>query len=444
MVHSLYRHALILLFLGLASPPAWSSPLRETPIVKAVRQAAPSVVNIRGRKSVSNASGRVGNDARTREVDGMGTGIIVDSRGYILTNYHVVAGVARINVTLKDKVTHVGTLVTFDRPTDLALVKIETSTVLPVIRFGTSADLMPGETVIALGNAYGYEHSVTRGIISALHRNVRVSDTQSYEDLIQTDASINPGNSGGPLLNIDGELIGINVAVRMGAQGIGFAMPINKAVDITSGMLQTLHRHLAPVGINAERVQTDMDQHALQVTHVDPRGLGHSAGLRPLDHITSVNGKPVQTKLDVHFGMLQASDGDVISFDYRRQGKVESTSLPVQSSLKTPRGISAFAWSSIGLRVKPAVAEMVRKRNADYQGGLTILSVRDGSPAQKQGIRPGDVLLGLHKWETVSLNNLAYIFGNEEFHREQPVKFYILRDRETLFGMISITGQPAD
>jgi serine protease Do len=441
MFHLSYRCALIALFIGLASPPVWASPLRDTPIVKAVRQAAPSVVNIRGRKSVINTSGRIGNEARSKEVDGMGTGIIIDPRGYILTNYHVVAGVARINVTLWDKTTHVGTLVTFDRPTDLALVKIKVSTVLPVIRFGTSADLMPGETVIALGNAYGYEHSVTRGIISALHRNVRVSDTQSYEDLIQTDASINPGNSGGPLLNIDGELIGINVAVRMGAQGIGFAMPINKAVDITSNMLQTLHRHLGPVGIHAERIQTGSDHQALQVTHVDPSGLGHSAGLRPLDHITSINGKPAQTKLDVHFGILQASAGDVISFDYRRQGKIESISLPVQSSLKTPGSISTFAWSSLGLKVKPAVAEMVRKRNTDYQGGLTILSVRDGSPAQKQGIRPGDVLLGLHKWETVSLNNLAYIFGNEDFHSAQPVKFYILRDRETLFGTISINEQ---
>ena len=313
MFYSFHRCALIILLVGLVSPPLLASPLRDTPIVKAVRQAAPSVVNIRGRKSVNTASGRIGGDPRAKEVDGMGTGIIIDSRGYILTNYHVVSGVNRINVTLKDKSTHIGSMVTFDRPTDLALIRIETPTPLPVIRFGTSSDLMPGETVIALGNAYGYEHSVTRGIISALHRNVRVSDTQSYEDLIQTDASINPGNSGGPLLNIDGDLIGINVAVRMGAQGIGFAMPINKAIDITSGMLRQLHRHLAPVGINAERVREGSENQVLQVTHVDPKGLGHSAGLRPQDYITTVNGKPAQTKLDVEFSLVHASDGDVLS-----------------------------------------------------------------------------------------------------------------------------------
>ncbi len=444
MVHFLYRPALLLLFLGLASPPAWSSPLRDTPIVKAVRQAAPSVVNIRGRKSVNNASGRIGNDTRTREVDGMGTGIVIDSRGYILTNYHVVAGVARINVTLRDKTTHVARLFTYNQPTDLALIKIDTSHPLPVIRFGTSSDLMPGETVIALGNAYGYEHSVTRGIISALHRNVRVSDTQSYEDLIQTDASINPGNSGGPLLNIDGDLIGINVAVRMGAQGIGFAMPINRAIKITTGMLQPFHQHLAPLGIDAQRMRTPNDDHVLQLTHVDLKGLGHTAGLRQLDHLTTLNGKPLQTALDVEFGLIHAADGDILTLGYQRQGKSDSIALPVQSSLKTPAGIADYTWNSLGVRLKPVLGETVRKRNSDYQGGLAIVAVRPDSPAAKQGIQRGDILLGLHKWETVSLNNLAFIFGNDDFHAKQPVKFYILRDRETLFGTISLWGGDTD
>ena len=444
MFQSLYRCALILLFLGLASPPAGASPLRDTPIVKAVRQAAPSVVNIRGRKSVSTASGRIGNDTRTREVDGMGTGIIIDSRGYILSNYHVVAGVSRINVTLKDKATYVASLFTYDKPTDLALIKIDVSRPLPVIRFGTSSDLMPGETVIALGNAYGYEHSVTLGIISALHRNVRVSDTQSYKDLIQTDASINPGNSGGPLLNIDGDLIGINVAVRMGAQGIGFAMPINRAIDITTGMLQRFHQHLSPVGIDAQRVRTRTDEQVLQVTHVDPKGLGHTAGLRQQDYLTSVNGKPAQTKLDVEFSLIHAADGDTLTLGYRRHGKVDSITVPVQSSLKTSAGISEFTWNRLGVRLTPVASEIVHKRNSDYQGGLEILAIRPGSPALKQGIRRGDILLGLHKWETISLNNLAFIFGNDDFHSNQPVKFYILRDRETLFGTISLWGPNAD
>jgi serine protease Do len=440
MYYSLHRCALIAMIIGLVSPPAFASPLRDTPIVKAVRQAAPSVVNIRGRKAVSTAAGRGGGEFRGKEVDGMGTGIIVDSRGYILTNYHVVAGVSRINVTLKDKSIHLATLLTYDQPTDLAIVKIDCSRNLPVIRFGTSSDLMPGETVIALGNAYGYEHSVTKGIISALHRNVTVSETQSYEDLIQTDASINPGNSGGPLLNIDGDLIGINVAVRMGAQGIGFALPINKVVDVTSRMLHQLHPHLSPIGMETDMLSTD-DRHFLQVTHVAQKSIAQAAGLRIQDRITSVNGKPAQTKLDVEFGLINAEDGDQISFEFLRQGKSDSVSLPVQSSLKTPEGIADFAWQRLGLRIKPAPAELFRTRKDDYHGGLEVVAVRAKSPAHAQGIRSGDVLLGLHTWETLSLNNLAYIFGNEDFHARLPVKFYLLRDRETLFGTISLDSK---
>lgn len=195
------------------------SSLRMTPIVRAVRNARPSVVNIQGQKTVPDEA----HAGATRQVNGMGTGVVIDPRGYILTNHHVVDGVRQIRVTLDDGKVSIAQIIARDRQTDLAVIKINAGRSLPTITIGTSADLMPGEPVIAVGNAYGYEHTVTRGIISALNRDVQVSDTQAYDDLIQTDASINPGNSGGPLLNIEGKMVGVNVAVRAGAQGIGFA-----------------------------------------------------------------------------------------------------------------------------------------------------------------------------------------------------------------------------
>ncbi len=164
----------------------------------------------------------------------MGTGTVIDERGYILTNYHVVADVRRIEVTLDDGRRLHGRADRLRRRDRPGGHQDSRRKPLPVIRLGTSADLMDGESVIALGNAFGYEQTVTRGIISALGRDVQVSDTQSYDDLIQTDASINPGNSGGPLLNIDGEMIGVNVAVRAGAQGIGFAIPIDDALNVAA------------------------------------------------------------------------------------------------------------------------------------------------------------------------------------------------------------------
>ena len=183
---------------------------RHTPVVRAVQQARPSVVNIQGRKTVRSDTPDPHGVDPFRQVNGMGTGIIIDDRGYILTNYHVVENVDRIQVTLADRREFVAEFIAHDPATDLAIIKIEDSRPLTVIRFGISSDLMPGEPVIAVGNAFGYEHTVTCGIISALHREVQVSATQEYHDLIQTDASINPGNSGGPLIELEtGNVIGI-------------------------------------------------------------------------------------------------------------------------------------------------------------------------------------------------------------------------------------------
>ena len=188
--------------------PATASEPRRTAIVRAIESTRDSVVNIHGQKLVAANDDTSGEQ---RRVNGMGTGVVIDPRGYVVTNYHVVEGVRRIEVTLASGKTVSATLVSHDPRTDLAVIKVAADGPLPVIAIGTSSDLMIGETVLALGNAFGYEHTVTRGIISALHRDVEVSRTQRYDDLIQTDASINPGNSGGPLLNINGEVIGLSL-----------------------------------------------------------------------------------------------------------------------------------------------------------------------------------------------------------------------------------------
>ena len=172
-------------------------------------------------------------------VSGMGSGVLIDGRGYILTNHHVVDKVQGIVVQLFDGTTYPARVLQFDPVMDLAILKVDPDHTLAAIKIGTSSDLMVGETVITIGNAFGYENTVSVGIVSALHRDVTLSDDQVYRNLIQTDACINPGNSGGPLINIDGELIGINVAVRAGAQGIGFALPIDEVKRVAADMLST-------------------------------------------------------------------------------------------------------------------------------------------------------------------------------------------------------------
>ena len=200
--------------------------------------ARPFVVSINGRKTLPTEYDATGTADAGHQVNGMGTGH-PDRRARL--HHHQLPRRRRREADSS----HLGRRIPRSSPswsptirkTDLAIIKIPERRHYPVIHVGTSRDAMPGETVIAVGNAYGYEHTVTQGIISALHRTVQVSDDQKYADLIQTDASINPGNSGGPLLNIDGDMIGINVAVRVGAQGIGFAIPVDEAMDIAANML---------------------------------------------------------------------------------------------------------------------------------------------------------------------------------------------------------------
>src|SRR4051794_37721696 len=210
---------------GWLAPSLAGAASRRTAVVEAVQKVQPCVVSISSEKKAASTSRWpfTAEENQRPRVSGMGTGVILDGRGFILTNFHVVDKVQGIEVHLTDGSNYAARVAQSDEAMDLAMLKVDAGRPLPAITLGSSADLMVGEDVITIGNAFGYENTVSVGIISALGRNVTLSDEQIYRNLIQTDACINPGNSGGPLINLEGELIGINVAVRAGAQGIGFA-----------------------------------------------------------------------------------------------------------------------------------------------------------------------------------------------------------------------------
>lgn len=429
--------ALLLLSCWLApASSSWAS-LRHSAIVKAVSTARCSVVNIHGRKTLPGDYDAVGAADSGNQVNGMGTGIIIDERGYILTNYHVVEGVKRIRATLSDGSTVIAELVANDPKTDLAIIKIPGEQRYPVIRTGTSEDLMPGETVVAVGNAYGYEHTVTQGIISALHRTVQVSDYQKYLDLIQTDASINPGNSGGPLLNIDGDMIGINVAVRVGAQGIGFAIPINEAMEVAANLLSAEHVSRVRHGATVQTAYTEHTSRVI-VESVSEGSPADKAGLEAGDVIRRVADRQVFRRLDLERAVLGRTVGEEIVFEVDRDGQELELSVVLDESDGLRRSVKDLAWDQLGLQLSPISKNVFRKYHSRYRGGLKIVAVRDGSPAADNGLRRGDILVGMHKWETISEDNVAYILNSAEFKATQPFKFYILRGSDTLYGTMKI------
>jgi serine protease Do len=405
--------------------------LRRSAVVQAYERVKPSVVNIHGRKLERNPTGE------SRQVNGMGTGIVIDTRGFVLTNLHVVEGVSEIKVTFSDDTTVIGRLLSHDVKSDLAIIKIPDNKNLRVAPVGRSHDLLPGEDVIAVGNAYGYTHTVTRGIISALHRVVQVNDSQKYSDLIQTDASINPGNSGGPLLNINGEMIGINVAVRVGAQGIGFALPIDQAIEIAADLLDESIKRTIDHGLV---VSTDFrgDNTQLVVEQVLPESPAAAAGIKQGDRITKVNQSNIIRRLDLQRVLLDKRDGDEIQLVVHRDGQDHTLQLALSTPGKTPQVSSADqAWRSFGLQLAPSTRDQtpMLKRHG-YSGGLRVLAVQNDGIGQASGIGRGDVLVGLHKWEITSFEDLAYVINNAEYRKIGSAKFYVIRSGDLLFGHI--------
>ena len=413
------------------APPARAGESRRTAIVQAIEKARDSVVNIHGQKLIATPDEDAGGELK--RVNGMGTGVIIDPRGYIVTNYHVVEGVRRIEVTLASGRTTNATLLSHDPRTDLAVIKIPAESHLPVIAVGTSSDLMIGETVLALGNAFGYEHTVTRGIVSALHRSVEVSRSQRYDDLIQTDASINPGNSGGPLLNIDGEMVGINVAVRAGAQGIGFAIPVDRAMAIVTDLISTERIDKTWHGIVGKR----QGGVGVTVETVHRESPAESAGVRPGDVITRIADLHVATPLDVERALLGRKPGETVPVSLNRGGEETKIQLPLAAARQQNLSNDDRCWNELGLRVEPVAAAKVQRLQSRYRGGLVVTGVRGGGPAQEQGIREGDILVGLHVWETISPDNVIYVLDKSREDNLGQLKFYVLRGRETLFGHLT-------
>jgi serine protease Do len=422
---------------------------RKTPLVKAVAQAQASVVNIRGEKTVAAdaAERSFGAPEVGRRVNGMGSGVVIDPRGYVLTNLHVVDGVRKIKVTLADGQAFVAKLVGQDDAADLAIIKIDGAGILPVIDIGTSSDLMLGEEVAALGNPYGYEHSVTRGIVSSLRRTVQVTDTLIYEDLIQTDASINPGNSGGPLLNVEGKQIGVVVAVRAGAQGIAFAIPIDKAMESAANMVAKYGTRLTH-GATFRDDTTDPENLRLIVDRVQAGSPADQAGLRAADVITTVDALIAVRRLDFERSLLGHKAGDELALAVRRGGDVQTLKLRLSVGSGTEETAGDPIWRVLGLRLEVVPSETFKKYNTRYRGGLKVREVRVGSPAHAEGIRRNDVLLGMghpdnrdKQWETAKLDNVQYILNRPDFHDFNPLKFYILRDNETLYGHMRVSTE---
>ena len=410
-----YFHILIKLTLCiflLEANPTWAEVNnRNTPVVKAVKKIGSSVVNI-NTEEVAPARRNPFRDLRNPFFEqffkeliprlnnnrrSLGSGIIIHPDGYILTNEHVVARASSIKVTLIDNREFSARLVGADIKSDLAVIKIESKKGLPYVKLGRSDDLMIGETVIAIGNPFGLEHTVTTGIISALHRSIKGNKNRVYRDFIQLDASINPGNSGGPLLNINGSLIGVNTAIFKHAEGIGFAIPINKAKRIINDLIRYGKVRRGWLGISVQNMTKEMRSffyvgrtRGVVLAQVMEGSSGSRAGLKQGDVILSLDNNEIIDKTDYNERVSTYPVGNSINLKILRDGKESQVSLEV--SLLPIAQVASYVRTWLGLNVSEITKSLIQVYRLTTSHGVVITGVKPNSVSGEIGIRPGDVI----------------------------------------------------
>lgn len=421
----------------------WSP--RHSPVAQVVRRVKGAVVNIHSERSTKSSSSDelFSVSPSQNRVNGMGTGIIIDPRGYIITNQHVVDDVSTLRIRLADGSNVSARVLARDNESDLALLKISYPKPLPVMPLGTASDVQVGETTIAIGNAYGYDHTVTVGVVSAIGRDVTLNREVRYKSLIQTDAAINPGNSGGPLINLDGELIGVNVAIRAGAQGIGFAIPVDQMIQMAGTMLaRTKGNGAMPGLVVRDELRGPASSRKVVVERVDAAAI--RAGLQVGDVVTQIGDQPVSNSLDVQRAMVELDAGAKLSIVVRRDGMERKAQLVMGTSAGTDLRPSESvvtgppAWRALGIKLGtlPNAPEVLRS-HPRLNGGLLVSEVRPDGPAAKAGLRTGDVLVGLHQWEVLSMDNVNFVLSHPERHTFTPMQFYILRAGQVHRGWLT-------
>jgi serine protease Do len=382
-------------------PDAAARQSRRTPIVAVAERVSPAVVNVSAESTVREPDPFFGGFlGRARRAQSLGSGFLIDPNGIVVTNAHVVAGASRIVVATLDGRELQASVLGSDGDADLAVLKVAGKS-LPAVPLGSSADLMIGETVVAIGNPFGLAHSVTTGVLSARGRTVPSEAGQRvFTDFLQTDASINPGNSGGPLVNIAGQVIGINTAIVSGANGIGFAIPADRARRVVQdllrfGELRPLWTGLRLLTVDPELArQNDLATvHGALVFRVYPDSPGALAGLAQGDVIVAVQGQPVTAREDVMTALYSLPEGTPIALRVERGKRALDVAV---APLAPPR--------DLGLRI---LSQRVGLTVGARRGGLEITRVASGSGAASTGLAPGDAILQANGRDVTSPDELG-------------------------------------
>ena len=370
---------------------------------------------------------------------GIGSGFIVSSDGYVLTNAHVVDDASEVTVKLTDRREFVAKVIGVDKRSDVALIKIA-ATGLPTVHFGDSSRLKPGQWVVAIGSPFGFENSVTAGVVSATARPL----DENYVPFIQTDAAVNPGNSGGPLFNVDGQVIGINAQIYSrtgGFMGMSFAIPIDLALNVKSQLLTKGKVSRSRIGVGVQDVNQKLAQsfglgtpHGALISSVEPKSPSERAGLKPGDVITSVNGHYIDHSFDLPTIIADIPPGNVahigIWHDHKSDTVDVKTVLLDEEPARTAHSESDEGGGKLGLAVRPL--DPKEQQQLHTRGRLLVEDV--SGPALAAGLQAGDVVLGVNGAGVSSVADLK----REVARAGHSVALLIQRDEAQIYVPVDI------
>ncbi len=381
---------------------------RRTPVTDVFERCRDAVVNISTTRVVQMRRGggvSIWDDLfpmprGERAVQSIGSGVVVHPSGYVVTNAHVVARADDVQVTFADGSSAKARRIAVDTEHDLAVLKIDAGRPLPSVAMGRSDDIMVGETVVAIGNPLGLQHTVTAGIVSALGRDLPINPDVVYKGLIQTDTPINPGNSGGPLLNINSELIGINSAIRGDAQNIGFAIPVDRLWELLPELLDIEQTERVRFGLR-------IGGHDARVVEVRPDTPAAKADIKPDDRVVKINGKPIGDVIDYYVQLREQKPDTDVRLELRRGGDTIERKIPLQS-IPLPNG-AELAEKLFGVQLAEVSPEARRRSGLNEDVGLVVRGVARGSAAERAGLSRGDFLVQIGRINVRDLEQLGLL-----------------------------------
>ncbi|HXV35921.1 MAG TPA: Do family serine endopeptidase [Myxococcota bacterium] len=372
-----------------------------------------------------------------RKVSSLGSGFVISEDGYIVTNNHVIEGVDKITVIFADESRLDATVVGRDPKTDIALIQVKTDKKLFALPLGSSSAVRPGDWVVAIGNPFGLEHTVTAGIVSAKHREI---GTSSYDDFIQTDAAINPGNSGGPLLSLAGVVIGINSAINPQANTIGFAVPIDMAKAILPQLRASGHVTRGWLGVIIQKITPEIakelgldEESGALVSKVQPGGPAAEAGIETYDVIVEFDGKPIGELSELPRAVAETPVDKKVEIVVLRNGKRKTFTAKVgkleEPELAEHAGGTEKGPAEFGLVVQDLNPELASRFGLESAEGVLITAIKPGSPADEAELRSGDVILEVDRSKIRSVAELRAQLAKAD----DGALFLIRRGESTVF-----------